>query len=493
MKKIIAAGIQEASDTFEGWLGQAQLLVDGKSTHLVRKPVSCKKCEFGRWLYSEEHVLKKFSWFHEIKELHQAFHDAYDVIYNGANEVYDAKTLAALKSNFHQLESQSDLLVTKLEEIKSSSENTEESISGDDNTFIHEEGAYDISSEDTAYEKPNQEKQTFQTLRNDDELSPSIMSAQIDAKQLEMHKKLKKLDLEQLEQEQKLTEQELQQLEDRQKLTSQGVDQIIQYQQLKNDEITQQLMEHQKLEDGNSKAKALRTKELSSVRHNILLKHDELEQLKLVDQKLENRKAEEQKKEQAILDNFERKQFADKQDIIELEQQRKKWENEVVKLQQQLLLVEQDIDDLVEQQKEKQAVLDDSNRQKELKLKELEEYSQQQEVLNGHKSKVREAKQEELAQLEQEKSLFKQEVAQLDAEAEELKNQKIEMNKQHKRDLKELDEQQRFKKMSMDKLDKDKNRKIQELKELVYQQEAIKKSLSEMEQQNDSETELEKA
>ena len=67
------------------------------------------------------------------------------------------------------------------------------------------------------------------------------------------------------------------------------------------------------------------------------------------------------------------------------------------------------------------------------------------------------------------------------------------MNKQHKRDLKELDEQQRFKKMSMDKLDKDKNRKIQELKELVYQQEAIKKSLSEMEQQNDSEMELEKA
>jgi len=482
-------GIQEASDSFGEWLGQAQLLVEGKSTHLVRKPVSCEKCEFGLWLYSDEPSLKSFSWFEEIKELHQAFHGAYEVIYDGANEVYDAKTLATLKNNFSQLENKSDLLVTKLGEIKESLENTEK----DNGTPIQEEIHEDVSSEDIVFDAPSQEKQDYQALSNDDVLSPSLMSAQVNTKQLEMHRKLKELDLKQIEQEQKLTEQELQQLEDRQELTSQGVDQIVQYQQLKNDEITQQSMEHQKLEDDNFKAKTLRQKELNSVRQNILAKQDELDQLKLVDQKLASRKAEENKKEQAILDNFERKQFAYKQDIIELEQQCKKWENEAEKLQQQLLLVEQDIEELVEQQKEKRLILDGSNRQKELKLKELEEYSQQQEVLNGHKSKVKEAKQEELAQLEQEKTSFRQEIAQLDTEAVELRNQKLEMSKQHKRDLKQLDEQLRFKKMSMDKLDQDKKRKIQELKELVHQQEAIKKNLTEMEQKNGSEKELEKA
>ena len=496
MKKIIVTGIQEASDSIGEWLEQAQLLVEGKSTHLVKKPAACEKCEFGLWLYSEEHSLKSFSWFKEIEELHQEFHDAYEVIYNGANEVHDAKSLAALKNNFDQLESQSDLLVTKLEEIKKSLENGEEYISEDNSDSTQEEVAEEVSSEDVTHETPAQEKQNYQMLSNDGEFSPVVMSAMpdlIDTKQLEMHRKLKELDLKQLEQEQKLTEQEVQQLEDRRELTYQSIDQIAQYKQLKEDEIAQELMEYQKLEDDNNKAKTLGQNELSRVRRDIFLKRDELEKLQLVDRKLESRKAEEQNKEQAILDSFERKQFADKQALIELEQQRKKWENEAVKLQQQLLLVEQDIEDLVSQQQEKQSKLDESNREKDLKLQELDEYLRQQEVLNGHKLKVKEAKQEELAELEQEKASFQQAVSRLEAAAVELKNQKQEMNKLHKRDLKQLDEQQRFKKMSMEKLDQDKKRKIQELEELVHQQAEIKKSLSEMEEQSGSDRALEKA
>lgn len=494
MKKMIVTGIQEASDSFEEWLGQAQLLVEGKSTHFAREPVSCEECTFGLWLYSEANALQSYPWFEEVETLHQAFRDAYEAIYEGANEVYDAESLLALKNHFIQLEDKSDLLATKLEEIKESLENTEEDIFENNSATINEKTDEEISAEETVDKEPSQEKQSDpQALSYDDVLSPVVISAQVGTQQLEMHKKLKALDLKQLEQEQKLTEQELQQLEDRQALTSQSVAQIAQYQQLKNDEIKQQLEEHQKLEDDNADAKTLGLKELNSVNHSILQKRDELGQLELVDKKLENRKVEEQKKEQAILDNFERKQFADKQDIIDLEQQCKKWKNEAEKLQQQLQLVEQDIEDLVGQQQEKQSILEGSNREKELKLEELEAYSKQQEILNGHKFKVKETKQEELAQLEEKKTEFEQKVARLDADALALKNQKLEMNKQQMCDLKQLDEQERFKKVSMDKLEQDTMGKIKEFKALVHQQEVIKKSLSEMEQQSDTEKALEEA
>jgi len=480
--------IQNAVDSHTLWLDQAKLLVEGKSTHTVRKPIACTECEFGVWFYSEGQLLNSFPWFKEVDALHKEFHEAYRTLFERADEVYDEKTLDKLKGCFSSLEVQSGLLVDKLEKIKT----VLEEIS--DEVFEEKSNATAINSEEVI-EEPSVEEAHYEELSSGDKLSPSIMSFQMDSKQLEMHKQLKEFDLVQLQQEQELTEQELKQLDTRQTLTNQGVEQVSQYQQLKQEEITQQLSDHQELENSNNQDKELRQKELAQIKKEIGSKQDELEQLKLVDQKLESRKLEEKKKEQSILDNFERKQYSDKQDLIELGHQREKWETEATKLRQQLLLVEQDIEDVTKQQEAKQLLIDNSDEDKELKLQELAEGSKQQALLDGHKHKVKEAKLEELEYLEKEMSEKQQDLSQLESDAAMLRAQKTELSKKHKQELKQLDEQQRFKKLSMEKIEQDKRRKQQELKELVHQQDAIKKNLEELSQQqsknNDAEKELE--
>jgi hypothetical protein len=259
-------------------------------------------------------------------------------------------------------------------------------------------------------------------------------------------------------------------------------------------EINQQLNDHKVFEESNINNIFLGQQELSRIKEEIVSKQGELEQLALVDQKLEQRKAEEERKERIILDDFERKQSLDKQDIIQLGQQRERWEGEAEKLRQQLMLIEQDLESLTEKESQKQRLIDKSNSEKEAKLQELIQQSRIQDKLNGHKIRVKETKQGELKQLEEER-LSKQELLkELGTESAILENQKVDISKLHKKELRELDERQRFKKVAIEKLEQDTSRKQQELKQLVHQQSVIQQSLNQIDlPQADAEKVLEEA
>jgi hypothetical protein len=489
-KEIIINAIQDAHNSNQKWVEQAQLLVRGKATHLAHKPTFYQESEFGLWFYSQGKILSTFSWYAEIETIHKSLHDAYQVIYDNAEQVYDIDSHKTLQNNFSKLERQFDFLVEKLKNAEISLQESSEEVFEDYGLVVKDSHIDttdiigDDNESDTSNVKPNieiikEEKQEFS--------KPSYQEAILDpikvaTNSTDIFKQLKQQDLHQLHLEQKLTEQELNQLEERQLLTTQGVMQITQYQELKKQEIDQQLEDHQVLETKNTDAKELGYKELSKLRNEILQKQDELEQLALVDQKLESRVLEEKEKEQKVLGDFAEQQSANKQDLIQLEQQRKQWEKEVRNLKEQLSLIEQDLDNLTKQQQAKQQTMDASNRHKSHKLNELKQYSEEQEILNGHKAKVKETKQEELNKLEEEKLSVKTELDGLDADSDILKNKKIEISSQHKQELKQLDEQQRFKKLTLGKLEQDRRRKNQELKELAHQQAAIQQSLDQLDQ-----------
>lgn len=488
-KEIIINSIQDAHNSNKTWVEQAQLLVRGKATHLAHKPTSYQESEFGLWFYSEGKILSTFPWYAEIETIHQSLHDAYQVIFDNAEQVYDVDSHKALQNNFSKLERQFDFLVEKLKSAEISLEESAEELFEDyglamKDSHIDTVGiAVDDNESDTSIVKPNVEiKEEKQEFSKPDYQETILDPIQVATNSTDIFKQLKQQDLHQLHLEQKLTEQELNQLEERQLLTTQGVMQITQYQELKKQEIDQQLEDHQVLETKNTDAKELGYKELSKLRNEILQKQDELEQLALVDQKLESRVLEEKEKEQKILDDFTEQQSANKQDLSQLEQQRKQWEKEVRNLKEQLSLIEQDLDNLTKQQQAKQQTMDASNRHKSHKLNELKQYSEEQEILNGHKVKVKEMKQEELNKLEEEKLSIKAELDCLDTDSATLKNKKIEISSQHKQELKQLDEQQRFKKLTLGKLEQDRRRKNQELKELAHQQAAIQQSLDQLDQ-----------
>ncbi len=466
-KETIIVGIKKASDEYKVWLDQAELLVEGKANHIVKDPVAHTNCEFGVWFYSEGQQLSTVTGFKEVESAHQAFHQAYATIYEGAKEVSDSQSISVLKRHFSKLKNQSALSIRKLEQMEQS---------------LSEEDGLSEVKEDTVNVEPDIEfvKPEVTAVQQ-----PSIGSA-------DLFRKLKEQDLLQLQQEQQLTELELKQLEDRQRLTTQSTEQIAQYQSLKEEEINQQLNDHKILEESNINDIFLGQQDLSRIKEDILSKHDELEQLALVDKKLEQRKAEEEKKERKILNDFESRQSLDKQDLIQLEQQRGKWESEAEKLRQQLALIEQDLESLTEKESQKQGLIDKSNSEKETKLQELVQQSQLQDKLNGHKIRVKEAKQSELKQLEEAQSSKKKRLKELEMESAVLENQKVDISKQHRKELRGLKERHNFKKMTVEKLEKDKSRKQQELKELAHQKSAIQQGLDQMDSpQADTEKVLE--
>jgi hypothetical protein len=455
-KEIIRVGIQKANKSNQFWLEQTEFLVKGKANHTVQKPMSHIECELGQWLYSEGKLFNKMALYVEVESLNQEFHQIYEAIYKGAEAVYDSESHNAIRRSCAKLESHSKLIIESLEKVQ-------ESIVGD------------LKS------KLNMDKNITNPVKVDKKSINEVAPVKSSGGAVDLRRQLKEQDLFQLKQEQQLTELELKQLEDRQKLTEQSAEQIAQYQSLKEEEINQQLSEHKVLEERNINNIYLGHQELSSIKDDILSKHDELEQLALVDEKLGQRKADEERKERKILNEFERKQSADKKDLVQIGRQREKWESEVEKLKQQLLLIEQDLESLVEKQSQKQKLIDKSNTEKEVKLEELARQSRLQDKLNGHKIRVKETKQDELKELEDEQSRQQRRLKNLEAESVALENEKVNISKQHRKELKELDESQRFKKMTIEKLEKDQGRKKQELKELVHQQSLIQQSLGKVE------------
>jgi hypothetical protein len=466
-KEAIIVGIRKASDEYKIWLDQAELLVKGNANYIVKKPMEHTDCEFGRWFYSDGQQLSSLSGFKEVESAHQAFHQTYESIYEGVKEVSDSESLSAIKRHISKLENQSTLTIGKLEKIQQSLSEENASSEIEENTFNVEPEL--VKSKATSVEQP-------------------VTDA------AGLRRQLQEQDLLQLQQEQQLTELELKHLEDRQRLTTQSTEQIGQYQSLREMEISQQLNDHKVFEESNINNIFLGQQELSRIKEEIVSKQGELEQLALVDQKLEQRKAEEERKERIILDDFERKQSLDKQDIIQLGQQRERWEGEAEKLRQQLMLIKQDLESLTEKESQKQRLIDKSNSEKEAKLQELIQQSRIQDKLNGHKIRVKETKQGELKQLEEER-LSKQELLkELGTESAILENQKVDISKLHKKELRELDERQRFKKVAIEKLEQDTSRKQQELKQLVHQQSVIQQSLNQIDlPQADPEKVLEEA
>ncbi len=455
-KENIRIGIEKAVKSNNFWLEQTRSLVRGEANHIVQQPIAHTESEFGQWLLIEGKKLNASPLYLEVESLHSEFHQIYDAIYTGAEQVYDAESHKAVSRSCAKMESHANLIMMTLEKIQDSLE-----------------GKYTQES--------NINKMKVEVVdRVDVNFSDTPSSQAVEGSPVSLRRQLKEQDLFQLKQEQQLTELELKQLEDRQYLTVQGVKQVAQYQTLKKQEIEHRLSEHNVLEESNINAIYLGQQDLTRIKEEIVEKTDELEQLTLVDQKLDQRKAEEEEKERRILADFDKAQSLDKQSIIQLEKQRKKWEDEADNLKKQLALIEQDLETLAEKLRTKQLIIDESNQKKEVKLQELAQHSQLQNKLNGHKIKVRESKQEELEQLVQEQAKRKKELRALEIESAKLENQKLDISKGHKKELRELDDQQRFKKMTIEKLEGDKSRKKQELKEIIHQQAVIQESLKNM-------------
>jgi len=467
-KVNIRIGIEKAVKSNEFWLEQTTFLVKGKANHIVQQPVSHTDCEFGQWFFSEGKSLNTTPFYGEVESLHQEFHQIYKAIYSGAEQVYDSESHNAIRRSCAKLESHASLIVLTLEKMQEALEETDKQ-KGEKNEMV-----------------------------SDGEVNDKATDAEpvqiLGGSAVNIRRQLKEQDLFQLQQEQQLTELELKQLEDRQHLTVQGVKQVAQYQTLKEQEINHQLSDHKELEENNINAIYLGQQDLTRIKEEITAKTDELEQLTLVDQKLDQRKTEEEEKERRILADFDKAQNLDKQNIIQLEKQRQKWKAEADNLKKQLALIEQDLETLAEKLKTKQLIIDESNERKEVKLQELAQHSQLQNKLNGHKIKVRGSKQEELEELEKEQSVKQKDLRALEIESAKLENQKLDISKNHKKELRQLDEQQRFKKMTIDKLENDKSRKKQELKEILHQQAVIQDSLEKMDKsQANAEKVLEEA
>jgi len=474
-KEAIIVGIQKASDEYKLWLGQAELLIKGKANHIVKSPKFYTDCGFGSWLYSDGQQLSSLPGFKDVESAHQSFHQAYKSLYEGAKEVSDSESISELKRYFSTLEGQSDISIKQLEQIEQFLLNED----NDSHVLVEEKIVVDEMIDIEPERVIESERSSVQEF--------SLSSE-------ELRRQLKEQDLLQLKQEQELTELELKQLEDRQQLTIQSTEQIEQYLSLKEQEISLQLDDHKALEDANINNIFLGQQDISRLKEEILSKQGELEQLALVDQKLEQRKEEEERKERKILNEFESRQALDKQDLLQLNQQRKKWESEAERLRQQLMLIEQDLEGLTEKELQKQSLIDKSDCEKEVKLQELVQQSRLQDKLNGHKARVKETKQAELKELEDTESSKKRRLKELELESAMLENQKIDISKQHRNEIRELDERQRFKKLTIEKLERDKARKEQELKELIHQQSVIKQSLESVElSKNDNEKELEEA
>jgi len=453
-KVNIRIGIEKAIKSNEFWLEQTGCLVKGRANHIVQQPVSHTDCEFGQWLFSEGKSLNTAPFYGEVESLHQEFHQIYKAIYSGAEQVYDSESHNAIRRSCAKLESHASLIILTLEKMQEALEENDKQ-KGEKNKMVSDEEV----NVKTAETEPVQISE---------------------GSAVNLRRQLKEQDLFQLQQEQQLTELELKQLEDRQHLTVQGVKQVEQYQILKEQEIDQQLSGHKEREENNINAIFLGQQDLTRIKEEITAKTDELEQLTLVDQKLDQRKTEEDEKERKILADFDKAQSLDKQNIIQLEKQRQKWKVEADNLKKQLALIEQDLETLAEKLKTKQLIIDESNEKKEIKLQELAQHSQLQNKLNGHKIRVRGSKQEELEQLEQDQSRKQKELRALEIESAKLENQKVDISKNHKKELRQLDEQHRFKKINFDKLENDKSRKKQELKDILHQQAVTRESLEKM-------------
>ncbi len=297
---------------------------------------------------------------------------------------------------------------------------------------------------------------------------------------------LKQQDIKQLEQEIKLTQLELDQFKERQKLTRQSIQQLEQYYLLKNQEIEIDQHEYAELEAKKLEIKEQKEKELAELNQRTRRKIQELDQLEMMDQKLER------KKEQSI--GFEKKQIAqlDEQkankleDIKQIDKYLDLRQMDLQKLKEQVALVEQDIANLELQKNNKNKDLEAISEKKKMKIEQSDLEFQKQQQLDRHKAEVQKEKQKELNELEQQQQACKDELQEVRQELVVLEQKKIELKAVKQREIKELEEQQEAKQEALRKIEENQQLKRREIKELELRQGQIKASLKEIQIKEDA-------
>ena len=494
-KQQVIEILQHAHEDHQTWVKHGQILIDGLNLENAIAPVKCTECDFGLWFYTEGTELQNFPWYKEIKELHDKTHQSYNVLYFESMRMYNPKTRVELIKRFEDLEKNSSELLGKLEE-------TQEYLSN----------IFDTDYEEQLLESTNEEPESEaeitkeESIENSFEKNAELKMQEIDINAVDHdHDKsiesksnaqasdskfdasgqrhiLKQQYLKQLEQEKELTQLELNQLKERQKLIQQGVEQLQQYYQLKNQEIELDLRESNELETRKIEISNYKQEELDQLNNQIQKKLLELDQLEMVDKKLEKKKLQEEQEEIQQINQIEELKQNKLTDIKQLQKQLDLRKSDLEKLKEQVRLVEQDINDLEEQQEEKNEDIAEFDEQLAQKSQEREAQSQRQQKLDKHKTDVQQEKQHELGLLEQQQKLRKGELKEINQELRDLSQKRTEDQMLKQKELREIEEQQELKSQALSKLEREQQQKSNELLQLEHKFEETQKILQSLTQ-----------
>ena len=80
-KAHIIKNLQQAKPDHIEWIKQGHKLVKGLPQDLIKKPVDCSACSFGKWYQDEGFKLVNIPQLKALEELHQEIHSTYTALY----------------------------------------------------------------------------------------------------------------------------------------------------------------------------------------------------------------------------------------------------------------------------------------------------------------------------------------------------------------------------------------------------------------------------
>lgn len=120
----ILESLSSARESHLLWLDHGMTILKGTNLLQVQQPISCTDCNFGLWYYGKADLLRTLAGFKEIELLHAEFHHKYDILFTHAHEAHrprlfgKKRLLQKLNNDYVALESESVLLLQKLEEVE---------------------------------------------------------------------------------------------------------------------------------------------------------------------------------------------------------------------------------------------------------------------------------------------------------------------------------------------------------------------------------------
>ncbi len=69
-KEKVISIIKNARESHEIWIKHGQILIDGLNLENAQAPLNCNDCEFDLWFNSNGTMLRNFSWYEEVNEIH---------------------------------------------------------------------------------------------------------------------------------------------------------------------------------------------------------------------------------------------------------------------------------------------------------------------------------------------------------------------------------------------------------------------------------------